>query len=406
MTDLIQRLRQENPVPAEDLSVPEHLLRIPDEGRRRHVPLVAPFAAALALALAALVLSTGGGDGGASLQARAYAATAGPGVLHWRTEQRNIVNGHLQEHTRLEGWGRGDVRHIVLSRVRAGRATPRIETRIDSTSIQSLDIRSGDRFRAPAPRQKPGRSRSPLGTGSDPLAAFRQAYRDGRLKPLGGHRYAVPLGRRGPVAVYELDPATALPRSLTLTSRTEEGGRTYRIRFVMTFAVYERLPDAPQNRALLRMSQRPRRTPGTQPAAAEFRVLREGPGLSLAQQFRMRRLATGNSRMRLSMSGARRARNGFVIIPGRGYVCLARITGSGYGATCGTIAGTRQSGLGASSSSPGPGGKIIRRPTTVLVPDGVRALKISIRGGRTATIPVLNNLATFTGQAYAWQLLR
>ena len=43
---------------------------------------------------------------------------------------------------------------------------------------------------------------------------------------------------------------------------------------------------------------------------------------------------------------------------------------------------------------------------TVVVPDGVKALRARQRGGASDTVPVRDNLATLPFSAYQWQLLR
>ena len=418
MTDLLDLLRDADPVDADTIQVPDHLrarvLAATPARRPRWTRAPLRVSVGLAVAAAAIVglLLLGGGEGPApSLAARAYAATAPRGILHWRTEMHNFVNGEDQEHTRVEGWSRKGVTHTTFSRVRRGKARPIFDTRaVAGGQTRTYDGSSDDYeiYRTPK-RHSP----NPLGFGEDPFAAFRDAFKKGKLKRVGRNRFSVRLGNSSgaPTAVYDIDPKTALPTSLTTTSRTSEAGRTYDSRFVMRFVVYERLPYNESTRGTLRLLPHPGAGPKNEPATAHFAVLQTGEQPTAAALADIRRFASDNPKRRLDPDGARVLSPGHFLLPGNGYVCLVSrspgsgLAGGGFGGGCSSVAHVLRRGI-ASSGGRFVGGKYVRTPTTIVVPDGVSRLRLHIRGGITKRVAVRANHATVTGQTFAWDLLR
>jgi hypothetical protein len=193
------------------------------------------------------VLQLAGGRGGTpDLAARAYAATTGNGVIHWRTEQHNYSDGHDIEHLRIEGWARNGVTHIVRSRVRRGEARLIDDRRTAGGRSKTYIAAADDYISGPGPTSS---SANPL-AGGDPFAIFRRAYRTGKLKQVGPERYDN--------------------------------------RLVMRFTAYERLPFNRTNRAKLSLLAHPQAGPKDDPPADHFAVLggdrRPGPGALRAIQ--------------------------------------------------------------------------------------------------------------------------
>ncbi len=282
MTDLLDRLRDADPVDRDALEVPPRLrarvLAGPDpvaRGRRGRLALAAAGVAA-ALAVVLLLNAGAGGSGnGLELAARAYAATSGSGIVHWRTEVQTRTDGRPGRPKRIEGWARGRVQHIINSDVRGGRAVLTSEQRIDGTRMRSF-VRTANRlFDSLAPSVDVMTAIGLIPPG-DPLKAFREAYRLGRLKPSGPNRYTVQ--RTEPSAsvqrqtvTYELDPETAEPvRLVYVTDQLARGTgrRLHRTVVTMRIAVYEHLADSAANRALLRMLPHPGARPLGDPGSA------------------------------------------------------------------------------------------------------------------------------------------
>jgi hypothetical protein len=404
MTDLLDDLRSANPVDASTLELPpglcERALRAAParrgRGTRRRLGLAfAVFAAATAVWIVVL-LAPGGHGGARSLAARAYAATTGAGIIHWRTEQHSYSDGHEIDHQRDEGWARNGVTHVVRYEVRRGEARLTFDSRIAGGRAKTYIASADDYLSVPAAKRT---SANPLATG-DPFAIFRRAYRTGRLHSLGPRRYAVDLpgnDHTGISAIYELDPRTALPTSLTVTGGVVNAGRRYDNRTVMRFTTYQKLPFTPVNRAKLRLLAHPGAGPKDDPAAPHFAVLRgdrrPGPGA----MGTIGRLAGSDRRFGLVAGGARAISRGRYLVPGHGYICLGASARKGFGFACVAIAQAVEHGIAMGTPAVG---------ITVGVPDGVRALRARERGGRSETVPVHDNGAKLPFGAYRWEFVR
>ena len=270
MTDLLDRLRDADPVDRETVEIPARLrqrvLTPPGRRRRRRGPfLLAAGGLAVAMAIVLLLNAGTGSRSGLDLADRAYAAASAPGIIHWRTEVETRTDGRAGPRQRIEGWSRGRVQHIIYSDVRNGRAILTSEQRIDGRRMRAF-VSSVNRYvNSTAPSAKVTTAVGLLPPG-DPMKAFRDAYRIGALKPAGPNRYAVQRTEPSPAVqrqstTYELDPETAQPvRLVFVTDVFPRGGgdRVRRSVVTLRFAVYEQLRDSAANRALLRMLPHPR----------------------------------------------------------------------------------------------------------------------------------------------------
>lgn len=396
MTDLIERLRDADPVDSRSLEVPRALeSRVLDRPQRRPAP---PRRAALALVIAAvfgvaLVALAGDRPGTQSLAARAYAATTGPGVTHWRTEILMYSNGRFFDHQRVEGYTRGSTMRYTLSTVRRGTTRLIVETRISGRRSRTYLGSEDDYISGPAP---PRSSTNPMQIG-DPVATFRRAFRERKLRPAGPNRYAVELpGPRPRIRlVYEFDPKTALPTRLTIPSSTvTPTGRRYENRTEMRFVVYERLPATAANVAKLEMAAHPGAGPKDVDPADHFRVLRGGAPPNPAAARRLAALASNlPRRFGLRPAQARRLTGAFYLLPGHGYLCLVTRSGGG----CATVDQALRRGVVVGSP---------RGLRTIAAPDGVVALRVRLRGGKTSTVAVRDNAARLPAAGYAWSFIR
>jgi hypothetical protein len=199
MTDLLERLRDADPIDRDAIEISARLrARVlagspapapACRGRRKLVLAGGGIAASLAIALV-VIASVDGGRSGLDLADRAYAATTGPGIVHWRTEVETRTNGHDEPPRRIEGWARGGVQHIIYTDVRGRRAVLTSEERIVGTRMQAYVSGADIIFDRPTPTTKATTALGTLPPG-DPLAAFRAAYRIGRLRPAAANRYVV-----------------------------------------------------------------------------------------------------------------------------------------------------------------------------------------------------------------------
>jgi hypothetical protein len=402
VTDLLDELRDANPVDPTTLELPAGLAaRVLDAAagqsrRARRLRLPSSILAAAAAVCVVVLLLPGGRGGTPDLAARAYAATTGVGIIHWRTEQFSYSNGHETDHQRNEGWTGDGVTHVVRYEVRRGKARLVEDSRTADGRSRIYAAASDDYMTVAAAK---GSSADPL-AGGDPFAIFRRAYRTGKLTRIGSHRYAVDLpggDNAGYTATYDIDPATALPERFTLTSSTSNAGRRDDNRLVLRFTIYQRLPLTSGSRAKLSLFAHPGAGPKDDPAAAHFAVLRgrRRPGPAA---MRMISVVAGQDRQfGLDANGARAIGRGHYLIPGHGYICLSVLGAKGFGTDCVTVA--QAVGHGVSMGTPAVG-------ITVGVPDGVRALRTRERGGRSETVPVRHNRAMLPSSAYAWQFVR
>lgn len=269
MTDVLEQLRDLNPVEPSSLQISSELRAralaagSPPLAQRRRSLTLGVSAVAAAVLVVLLIASTQ--SGAPELAARAYAATTGSGVIHWRTDLVSSVNGKVGSRQRVEGWTRDGVTHELRYDVVHGKPILQSDSRF-AQARATIWIRAENAYlRVRASRST--RS-NPLGSG-DPFEIFRHAYRTGRLKKIGASRFHADLPGRSnddddPALVYyDIDPRSALPVRLVLTTPSRAGAVGASTiaqnvsRTVMTFAVYEELPFNAATRTKLRLLPHP-----------------------------------------------------------------------------------------------------------------------------------------------------
>jgi hypothetical protein len=386
--------------------IPPHA-RAPREGRRLVLPRprrALALAAVLAAGLVVVVALLPGRGGGVSsdLAARAYAAATRPGVVHWRIEIEGYYDGRFATHQRVEGWRRGEVTHTLHADVAHGRAHVTVDERVSGRRARAWMAASDLYFTTT--RSAGG---DPVGAipSSDPLVAFRAAYRAGRLHPLGGGRFDLRLpGSPAGSMTYAVDPGTGRPRRLTIIAPPRRGGgRTHTSKTVVLFSVYEALEPTAANRARLALLPHPGAGQGRVAARDLFAALREGTAPTGAIGRRLRALAGHMTRFHVDADGIRPLADGIWLAPGRGTVCLftgggaslrpggggggaagaGAGAGAGVGGTCTTTQVAARRGISVSLLDPiraGSSALPVLHPLLV-VPDDVRAVKVA--SGRT-----------------------
>ena len=407
MSDLLDDLRRANPVDATKLHLPAELdERARERARPRPHRLHRAGAAGVVLAACAIALAIGlaGRSGGPDLAARAYAASTGTGVIHWRTEITSYTNGRRLRPQRMEGWKQGAVTHILF--YEGTRLT--FDFRVSGRRERSWMASTNDYVTTKVPAH---RSFSPFSFGEDPFEAFRHAYRTGNLRPAGPGRFRVFLGKHVDSSLntmtYELDPKTARPLRLVFRAQTPAAaGRTARRNVMISrFAVYEKLPATPANRAKLALLPHPGAGPSKIPAATYFAALRGGAPVTGASGGRVRGLASHMRDLHIDPDGIRELRPGVWLLPGRGYVCLAvkappisnrRQESLSVGAGCSTIAQAVKRGAEVGT----------RRGITIAVPDGVTAVRAKQPGHPWRTFPIRRGIVDLPSLGYHWRLVR
>jgi hypothetical protein len=390
MTDVLERLRDANPVDPDTLDLPP--LAVRPAARRRWALLALPVAGVAVLAV--LVLVRGGS---ADLAARAYAAMS-TGIAHWRTETVTTHDGRVTARGRMEGWASRWVTHVLEYDVQHSRARLTTDRRI-ADGRERMWTAEDDDYTSFAVAKAQHTGQLP---GDDPAAAFRRAYREGRLEPIGHNVYraTVPVHGGGSWTIdYELDPSTAVPRRVVSTWVGPAG----RDVLTYTFPLYEKLSASAANRAKLRMLPHPGAGPSKSAAADHFAVLRDSGPLSAADRTLLAPLARDMSRFHVDLDGARRLASRAWLVPGRGYVCLmvAAPKGQplgGVGGTCRTVDRAAEDGL--SSGSPGHG-------WTLAVADGVTRVQVH-RYGHSGwrSVAVHRNLVRIPWFHAEWRLVR
>jgi hypothetical protein len=205
--------------------------------------------------------------------------------------------------------------------------------------------------------------------------------------------------------VYEVDPSTGAPRRLITTS--PNGGKT-----IMSFTVYETLPDTRANRAKLALLPHPGAGPGTERPADHFRALREGAPLAGPYADQVRRMAKSlgaSKRYGIDVAGIRELVPGVWLMPGKGYICMAsaskpfgspsitRKLGISVGGTCVTVRKALRQGI--STGSP--------RSVIIAVPDGYSAVEARYRWhGPWKRIAAPGGVARLPGLGYEVRLAR
>ncbi|MEA2220654.1 MAG: hypothetical protein QOJ35_3280 [Solirubrobacteraceae bacterium] len=408
MTDLLDELRDANPVDPGSLQIPAELrsrvLARRGTRRRRALRPAGLAVGAMCAAIAVLLLASRGDD--PDLSARAYAATTGPGIIHWRTEIVGSSGGKVGSRQRTEGWARNGVTHELRFDVIHGKAILQSDSRTAGGHTTTWRRAAHDYARFPTTRHQ---TTNPFRSG-DPFAIFRRAYRTGKLTRVGPSRFGIDLPgssddahRRAPLTYYDIDPDTALP--IRLVVKNPGGGvvlgrpnaRRPPSQTVMTFAVYEKLPFRETTRSTLRLLPHPAGGPRHIAAAEHYAALRTGakpdPHAATAIATLARRLLTGQ----LEQGAARTLAAGTYLLPGPARLCLVRVTARGAGGGCKTTEEAIRRGL--SLLEPGRG-------LFLVVPDGVTAVRARLRGHRYRLVAVHGNFAPLPAAAYAWRLIR
>lgn len=398
MTDLLDELRDADPVDRATLEVPQPLAARVAAGRgqrrrrsRRRAILSA--VAVAGVALGAIALGRGDDGGGISLADKAYAATAGPGVRHWRVSIRTYIDGTrrgIVQHQ--EGWARGATLHVLLFDER------RLTSDIRQTPAKTRTWSAGmnDYIETPTPK---GRPRGPLQL-DDPFADFRRAHDAGRLVEVNATTYRMRPDEHAlpPQATltYELNPRTALPeRAILSYTRGVDGAHD---RTVFTYDAYERLPDAAANRAKLELLPHPGAGPSKTDPRTVFAILRDGAPLT-DQQRRLVAIFAKHAlfgKPHFDASSARRGPHGVVLVAGEGYVGLLR----NGGGTLATVDTAVRRGMAISGSAVNK-----NRSMYVVVADGVKAVRARLPHHRWRTFPVEQNVAVLPNGGYHFALV-
>jgi hypothetical protein len=405
MSDLLEDLRDADPVDRATLQIPPRLAaRIADSRSKRSQPrglAVVTVVAVAAAAVIAIVLGLGAGEGRLSLADQAYAATAGPGVRHWRISIRTFINGKqrgIVQHQ--EGWAHSGILHVLLFNGH------RLTSDVRETSVKTRSWGAGqnDYIEVPTPKGGP---RGPLQLG-DPFAQFRQAHDAGRLVRVNATTYRMRPDNLGypPAATltYELDPRTALPARAVLAYTRETGpspsaldGARYRV--VFAYDSYQRLPDTATNRANLELLAHPNAGPSRTEARTVFAILRNGAPLTRKQHELIASFAKAVffERPHFDIATARRGPHNVVLIAGDGYVGMMR-HGGGTWATVDTAV-KRGMAIG--------GGAVNENHSMfVVVPDGVRTVRARLPQHSWKTFRVRRNVVVLPSGGYHFKLVR
>jgi hypothetical protein len=173
-----------------------------------------------------------------SLAERAYADATAPGVVHWRVSIAAYNNGILTTIQHEEGWAQDGVTHTVLLSGAGERSERRIAGDQETYRTGDGPVQSGPAGQTDLDRALPG---------TDPFNAFRVAHETDRLKQTTADTFAVTpaTGPASPTLTYTVDPDDANPESLI---EIDGASRT-----VITFELYEHLPDDAAHRHLLEL---------------------------------------------------------------------------------------------------------------------------------------------------------
>jgi hypothetical protein len=406
MSDLLDELRDADPVDRERLEVPAALAarvsRARDpRPRKRLRPTVVTVVGVAAAVVIAVVVSRGDGGGRLSLADKAYAATAGPGVRHWKISIRTFINGQPRGIVqRQEGWARRGTLHVLLF------DGHRLNSDVHQTPVKTRSWNAGmnDYIQMPAPKRRA----SGPGQLGDPFADFRRAYDAGQLVRVNATTYRMRANKQsfapGATLTYELDPQTALPAKSIVAyargagpSRSAADGARYRV--VFTYDAYERLPDTAPNRAKLELLPHPGAGPSKTDARSVFAILRVGAPLSGKQHALLEGFAKYAlfGRPRFDVSSARRGPHGVVLVAGDGYVGMMR----NGGGTLATVDTAVKRGMAISGSAVNRNHSMY-----VVVPDGVRAIRARLPHHPWKSFPVTQNVAVLPNGGYHFSFVR
>jgi hypothetical protein len=399
MTDLLDDLRDANPIDPDELDVPPYAHRVPrpPRRRRRHFrPAVAAVAVALLIVAVIALIPGRAAKHGDDLAARAYAAVTKPGVVHWRTALRTHVGGEGNTQMVAEGWSHKGVTHILMWELYNHR--PHLELDMRTADGRTTTWSSASDHVTHGKAARTGSNPNYLG---DPMAIFRRAYQAGKLSPLGPNRLAVDLPGRSDnqgdyTAYYDIDPKTSLP--LRYITAEPNGSRS-----TLQIRVYETLPFDAATRAKLRLLRHPSPASAHTTAAAHFAVLRQGAPPTGKLGAAIKQIASSRH---LDASAARKIAPRLALIPSSDGVCLitANASGSGFGCVGLTQALKRGIGVGVPNPAPLPrsahASEWSKAGVDLAVPDGVVAVKTRFHGIWTRR-PVHGNfvhIPRFSGQ--------
>ena len=365
-------------------------------------------AALLTLSAGVFALGRASGGGGVSLADRAYAATSGPGVRHWKIAIRTYIDGRQRGGVqRQEGWSRNEVLHVLLFDAH------RLSSDIRSTpaGTRSWSARAKDIYRTPPLR---GQRSGPLSLG-DPFEQFRHAHQTGRLERLSATRYRIRPDKRnvpqGASFIYELDPKTARPLRVTLEygfgKAPTVGGqlpakpKPRHYRTVFSYELYERLLDTSTSRGKLQLLPHLGAGPSATDARTVYALLRNGTIVrgkprTIVETF-ARYAGGGGTNPHPQAADARRGPQGVILIPGRGYLGMMRRSGG----TLATVDTAAKRGLAISGSAINTNAHMY-----VVVPDGVRALRARSPGHAWLTFPVRQNVSVLPNGGYHSRMIR
>lgn len=402
--DVLAVLRRVNPVEPESLEIPatlaDRVLSLPDRGARPRVVGPAVLAGAAGVVTAGVLLLVSMGGSSPDLAERAMAAVQPRGIVHWHLVMTGYVNGVAKSRQDIEGWQRGRVTHVLHSDVVHGKPHVTADVRIVGRHALTWMSISDDYSAGTVSSQH---EVDPIPSG-DPLASFRLAYRRHLLRDLGGGKFDVRYRHLPPRSVvYEVDPKTALPRRLVVTSGTRwiPGQGRLVSTTVVTFAVYEHLADSAANRQRLALLPHPGAGPDNEQPYDHFAALRTGTPPTGARGRTLARFASEMPRYRLSIAGIRAVAPGVYLIPGRGYVCIAIASRIGVGGSCVTVKKAVERGVSVGTPH---GSKFV---TTIVVPDGVASVKArQYWRGHFRTYPARHGIVHLPGLSYQWLLSR
>lgn len=397
MTDLLDDLRDANPIDADELDVSPYGHRVatpPRRHGRRWRPAVAVGALALFIVAAIALIPGRAAEHASNLAARAYAAVNKPGVVHWRTALRTHVGGQGNTQTVAEGWSHNGVTHILMWEL------------YNRKPHLALELRTADgRTTTWSPGQDRLTHRKATPTSSDPnqladpMAIFRRAYRAGKLSPFGPSRLKVDLRGRSDnegafASYYDIEPKTSLPLRYVIAQ--PNGSRS-----TLQIRLYETLPSNAENLDKLRMLSHPARASDSTTAAAHFAVLRRGAPPAGTLAVAIHQIARDRP---LDVNEARQVAPRLALIPTHDGICLVTASPSGAGLACAGLTHALARGIGIGIPNPAPVPKSARGlpgpGIDLAVPDGVIAVKTRFHGVWTRR-PVDSNfihIPRFSGQ--------
>jgi hypothetical protein len=389
VSDVLERVREADPVDAAALEVPAELAvraltRPPRTGWRRGVTVGGGTVALAAVVVALVVVLPGPGGG----HRDPYAALASGGITHWRMD---IINpGGARQ--RYEGWAAGGVTHEVAYDLVGGRARMVSESRTEPDGRSRVWTAVSGETRSEPPAA-PGASQAAMIPSGDPAAAFRAAYRAGRLKRVDAVTFRIAYPPDFQVT-YTVDPDSGVPRRLVVgaVGAADAGTGTTTVEI----PVYEHLPATAANRAKLALGVHAvPRAPGT--ARELFAALRapDAPPAARVAELGDLLMHMGDHHHAADAAAARAVGEGgdVWLMPNGGRVCIAVADagGSGMGSSCLILGKVESRGVSVSDGV----------TTFVAVPDGVTGVS---DGGRT--FPVRAGLARVPGLSTTYRLIR